>query len=118
MLQVVVIARLRGYDNFATGFDLAFLGYCHRAILIHDIRVALLGAVAKAARLLDIVFVAILIHDIRVALLGAVAKAARLLDIVFVVLSILKSDCVRGIHIATDTHGMIEARDNQSISVH
>ena len=53
-----MIARgLGGYDNLATGFDLAFFGYCHRAILIHDIRVALLGAVAKAARLLDIVFV-------------------------------------------------------------
>ena len=55
---------------------------------------------------------------IEVALLGAIAKATCLLDIVFVVLSILESYCIRSIHITTDTHGVVEARDNQAITIH
>lgn len=90
--DVTWIARdLGGYNDFAARLYLAFLRHCHRAVHVDDIGVTLLGAVAEASGLLDVVLVA---------------------------LALVVGNGVRGVDIAADTDGMIEAGNDQTITVH
>ena len=52
------------------------------------------------------------------ALLGAVAEAAGLLDVMLVALAFVVGNGVRGVDIAADAHGVVEAGDDQTVTVH